>query len=433
MSLNSFFHIRERNSTVPREIIAGMVTFASMVYILAVQPEIMKAAKMDPGAVFTATALSAGIATLFMAFLARIPIAQASGLGINAFIAFSVCGQMGFSWQTGIAAVFVEGLIFIVLSLCGLREKIVSAIPDQVKKAVVLGIGLFIAIIGLSNAGILKSGGATPLAMNSITHGAPLLTIIGLVILIFLYTLKVPGSILIAIIVTSIIGIPAGITTVPPDFRFVQIPPAPYLPHDIIAGLNRVQPIDFVVVLFSLIFIDLFDTVSTLAGVAIQGNLLDKDGNIINCRMALLSDALATTVGACFGATTVTSYIESSTGVAVGGRTGLTSLVTGTLFLMALFLSPCFLLIPAAATAPALIFVGFMMLGAITGLELRKIEVGLPVFITMLVVPASYSIAQGLAWGFITYTLVKSVQRRFSDITPATWVLTAVFLVKQLL
>jgi AGZA family xanthine/uracil permease-like MFS transporter len=429
-SLSRFFGIAERGSSVPREITAGFVTFASMAYILAVQPAIMQAAGMDTGAVFTATAISAGVATLVMALLGRLPIALASGLGINAYIAFSVCGQMGFAWQTAIMAVFTEGIIFIIISLCGIREKIIDAIPQQVKKAVALGIGLFIAIVGLNGGGILHVGGGTPLAMNPITEGAPLVTVIGLLITIALYVLRVPGSMLIAILAAALIGIPLGVTTLPDNFSFFSAPPAPYLPADIVAGAAGVKLLDFVVVLCCLLFIDLFDTVSTLAGVAIQGNLLDQKGNIIRCREALLSDAIGTTLGATIGATTVTSYIESSTGVAIGGRTGLTSATTGILFLLALFLSPLFLLIPAAATAPALIFVGFLMLGAISNLNLKNVEIGLPVFITMLVIPVSYSISEGLAWGFVTYTFVKALKRKWADLSVATLVLTALFLAK---
>ncbi|MDR2864177.1 MAG: NCS2 family permease [Spirochaetaceae bacterium] len=428
--LYSYFSIRERGSTIPRELVAGTVTFAAMVYILAVQPGIMKAAGMDPGAVFTATAISAGFATLVMAFLGKIPIALASGLGINAYIAFSVCGPMGFTWQTALAAVFVEGIVFLIISFCGIREKIVQAIPEELKKAVALGIGLFIAIIGLNGAGILSVGGGTPVAINSITSGAPLVAVIGLLLVIVLYSLKIPGSILIAILATTVIGIPFGVTTIPTGFSFISIPPAPYTPLDIISGLKSVPLVDFVVVFFSLLFIDMFDTVSTLAGVALQGNLIDKKGNIINCKEALLSDAIGTTFGSLIGATTVTSYIESSTGVAVGGRTGLASVATGIFFLLALFLSPVFLLIPSAATAPALIFVGFLMLGAVSNLDLRNVEIGLPIFITMLIIPMSYSISEGLAWGFICYTLVKVVKMKWKEISLATWILTIVFLIK---
>jgi AGZA family xanthine/uracil permease-like MFS transporter len=369
--LYSYFGIEKRNSTIPREIAAGIVTFAAMVYIIAVQPTIMSVAGMDPGAVITATALTAGIATLIMAFIGKIPVALASGLGINAFIAFSVCGPRGFNWQTAIAAVFVEGVVFLILSLCGVREAIIKAIPDELKKAVALGIGLFIAVVGLYNggSGILTVGGGTPIGINSITSGAPLVIVLGLLLLIILYTLKVPGSILIAIIASTLIGIPLGVTHVPENFSIFGTPATPYLPQDIIAGLQSVKPADFFVVFFSLLFIDMFDTISTLSGVALQGNLLDKNGNIINCKGALISDALGTIVGSLFGATTVTSYIESSTGVAAGGRTGLASVATGILFLLAMFLSPLFLLIPGAATAPALIFVGFLMLGAVSNLD----------------------------------------------------------------
>jgi AGZA family xanthine/uracil permease-like MFS transporter len=401
-----------------------------MVYILAVQPSIMQAAGMDSGIVFTVTALSAGLSTLIMAFIGRVPIALASGLGINAYIAYTVCGAMGFTWQTALAAVFCEGVIFLVLSLSGVRETIIKAIPEVVKRAVAVGIGLFIAIVGLNSAGIIHTGGGTPLSINNLTSGAPLVAIIGFALIIALYALRVPGAFLIAILAATFIGIPLGVTTLPDNFALVSLPSAPYTPADLLAGIHEVDPLDFLVVMVSMLFIDMFDTISTLAGVAIESNLFDKNGNILNLKQALVSDALATILGALFGATTVTSFAESATGVAAGGRTGLTSVVTGVLFLAALFLSPLFLLIPAAATAPALIFVGVMMIGALTGLDLRDIEVSLPVFVTVLLVPVSYSISEGLAWGFVAYTLVKAMRRKWADISPATLALTALFLAK---
>jgi AGZA family xanthine/uracil permease-like MFS transporter len=400
-----------------------------MVYILAVHPGIMTAAGMDFGRTFTSTALSAGIATIIMAFVGRIPVALACGLGINTYVAFTVCGAMGFTWQTAIAAVFVEGLLFIVLSLMGIREKIIGAIPPELRKAVACGIGLFIAVIGLAGGGLLSVGGGTPIAINPVTSGAPLVTVLGLIILIILYVLKVPGSIFIAIIAATIIGIPLGVTTVS-GAGIIGLPAAPYTPGDIIQGLRAVSALDFIVVFFSLLFVDLFDTVFTLAGLALQGNLLDKNGSIINVRGALLSDALGTTVGALFGATTVTSYSESATGIAAGGRTGLTALVTGILFLLALVFAPLFALIPGAATAPALIFVGYLMLGAATGVDLKSVEIGLPFFVTLLLIPMSYSISTGLAWGFVTYTLVKVLGKKAKDISLATWILTVLFLIK---
>jgi AGZA family xanthine/uracil permease-like MFS transporter len=425
--LSVYFGVQKHGSTVPREIVAGLITFLSMVYILAVQPGIMSAAGMDSGRVFTATALSAGFATLVMAFVGRVPIALASGLGINAYIAFTVCGAMGYSWQIALTAVLFEGILFVLLSLIGVRELVVRAIPDTVKKAVALGIGMFIAIVGLNNAGILSVGGGTPIAINPVTSGAPLVAIIGLVVLIILYGMKVPGSVFIAIIAATIAAVPLGVLEVPQNFSVFGKPAAPYfLEFD----FSQVMTSDFAVVFLSLFFIDFFDTVSTLAGVAHQGKLLDKDGNIINCKQALLSDAIGTVFGSFIGATTVTSYIESATGVSSGGRTGLASLVTGLLFLLALVLSPLFLLIPAAATAPALIFTGFLMLGAVSGLNLREIDVGLPVFVTMLMIPMSYSISTGLAWGFITYVLAKVATGKFKDVTLATWLLAVLFVVK---
>jgi AGZA family xanthine/uracil permease-like MFS transporter len=364
-----------------------------------------------------------------MAFVGKVPIALACGLGINAYVAFTVCGAMGFTWQTAMAAVFVEGILFIILSLAGIREKIISAIPMELRKAVACGIGLFIAVIGLAGGGILAVGGGTPIAINPVTQGAPLVTVLGLIILIVLYVLKVPGSIFIAMIAAAIIGIPLGVTNIS-EFSIFGLPAAPYMPADILQGLKTVPIIDFIVVFFSLFFVDLFDTVSTLAAVALQANLMDKNGNIVNVKGALLSDAVGTTVGALFGATTVTSYIESATGVAVGGRTGLTALVTGLLFLLALVFAPLFAIIPGAATAPALIFVGYLMLGAAAGTDLKSVEVGLPFFVTLLIIPMSYSISTGLAWGFVTYTLVKVMGKKAKDISPATWILTLLFLVK---
>jgi AGZA family xanthine/uracil permease-like MFS transporter len=426
-SLDSYFEIKSRGSTVLREITAGIVTFLSMVYILAVQPGIMSAAGMDVGRVFTGTALSAGIATLIMAFIGRIPIALASGLGINAYIAFTVCGMMGYKWETALTAVLIEGLLFILLTITGLRELVVKAIPDVLKKATSVGIGMFIAVVGLKNADILVTGGGTPMGINAVTSGPQLVAALGLVILIILYALKVPGAVFIAIIASTIISIPLGVVSIPDGFSLLSKPPAPYF-FDF--DFTNILTIDFVVIFFSLLFVDFFDTISTLAGIAHQGNLLDKDGNIINCKEALLSDAIGTTLGSIFGATTVTSYIESATGVSSGGRTGFASVITGILFLVALFLSPLFLLIPGAATAPPLIFTGVLMLGSVTGLNFREIDVSLPVFITILMIPMSYSISTGLAWGFLSYTVVKLFMGKLKEISITTLVLSLIFLAK---
>lgn len=425
--LDSFFKIKERDSTISKELIGGIITFFSMVYILAVHPGIMSAAGMDFGRMFTSTAIAAGVATLVMALIGRLPIALAPGLGINAFIAFAVCGAMGWAWQTAIVAVFVVGVISIIISVSGLRKVILDSIPVVLRKGVALGIGFFIAIIGLSNAGLLVVGGGTPLALGNIHEGAPLVAIVGLVAMIVLYTLRVPGGIFIAIIIATIFGRFVGVTS-----SAEGILVAPYTPADVVSGFAAVNIWQFLVVVISLIFVDMFDTISTFAGIVQQtgGKLQDSDGQIINSKNALLCDSIGTTFGSLVGATSTTSYIESSTGVASGARTGLASVVTAVLFFLAIPFYPLFALIPSAAVAPALIFVGFLMLGSLSKMDLTEIDSGLPIFITVLIMVASYSISQGLAWGFVAYILTKVCLKKWQDISPATWVLGVIFLLK---
>ena len=426
--IKRYFEIEERGSTIGREVNGGIVTLLAGIYIVMVHPMIMSYAGMDPARVFTSTAIAAGLGTLVMAFLGKLPIMLAPGMGINAFVAFTVCLGLGFHWSVAILAIFFGGLCFIVMSVTGLREKIIYAIPDTLKKAVAFGIGFFIAIIGLNNAGILNSGGGTPLAINAITSGGPLVAIIGLFLMFVLYAQKIPGSIFIAIIVAAIVGIPLGVTQIPEGFRFFSMPAAPYLPSDVIAGLHTVSLPQFFIVFLTLLIVEIFDTVATFAGLAEQSGLKDKNGNILNCKRALLSDAITTPIGAAFGATTVTSYIESSAGMAAGARTGFASVITGIGFLFALCFSSVFMLIPAAATAPALIFVGFLMLGALAKTELKELTVGLPVFMTVLMMVASYDISKGLAYGFVTYILTMVFSKRIKEISIPTWVLGGIFL-----
>jgi AGZA family xanthine/uracil permease-like MFS transporter len=383
---------------------------------------------MDPARVLTATAISAGVATLVMAFLGKLPIALAPGMGTNFFLAFAVGVGMGFSWQTAIAAVFVEGVLCIILTLTKIREKVIDSIPDTIKKAVALGIGMMIAVIGLREGGLLV-GGDTGFAIVPPTSGSALLVVIGLAITVILYALKVPGSIFIGIIGATIIGIPLGVT----HFNgIVGIPAAPYTPIDIIGGLTSVKFLDFLVLFISLGLVDFFDTISTFAGIAEQSNLKTRDGKIRNIKNALLADCSGTVIGSLFGSTCTTSYVESAAGVAAGGRTGLTSVVTGCLFIVAVFLSPLFLAIPSAAVAGALVFVGFLMLGAVSNLDFTNVEIGLPTFITVLMLTASLNITEGLAWGFITYTLVKVCKGKTKEVSISTWILTAIFLIKIL-
>lgn len=425
--MEKFFHLKERGTTVSREIVAGITTFLAMAYILAVNPGILSQAGMEWGPLFTATAISAAIATLVMAFVANLPVALAPGLGLNAFFTFSVVLGMGCSWQFALTAVLLEGILFIILSICGIREAIIKSIPESLKKAVAVGIGLFIAIIGLANAGVVSTETGTLIGFVNFNmqNSAAVVAIIGLIITIVLYTLKVPGSVLLGIIITTIIGIPFGVTTIPENFKPFSAPAMPYLFK---FDFAQVLTGKFFVVFFTFLFTDLFDTIGTLLGVAEQGNLKDKDGNVLNAKGALLADAVGTVAGACLGTSTVTSFVESSSGVAAGGRTGLTSVVTAILFILSLFLSPLFFLIPAAATAPALIFVGYLMMKSVTGINFEDPTEGIPAFITIIVMPFAYSISKGISYGIITYVIAKCAGKKFKDIPVVTWVLAIIFL-----
>ena len=427
--MEKFFKLKEKGTTVSKEIVAGITTFLAMAYILAVNPGMLSAVGngMTFPAVFTATAISSAIATLVMALWANLPVALAPGMGLNAFFTFTVCMGMGCSWQIALTAVLIEGIIFIVLSVFGIREKIINAIPAGMKKAVAVGIGLFIALIGLSNAGIVAGDTGTIIGFVNfdMKHTTAVVAMIGLIITIVLYLLKVPGAILIAILATTVIGIPFGVTSIPEGWAPFSLPAAPLLFKFDFAGILSIK---FVVIVFTFLFTDLFDTVGTLMGVTQQAGLVDEKGNIPSAKAALMSDSIGTVVGACLGTSTVTSYVESSSGVAAGGRTGLTSVTTGVLFLLALFMTPIFALIPGAATAPALIFVGFLMLQQVVDIDWKDPTEGIPAFITILVMPCAYSIAKGIAFGMIAYVIAKVSGKKTKDIPVATWVLAAIFI-----
>ena len=424
--MEKLFHIKERGSTVSKEIIGGITTFLAMAYILAVNPGILSGAGMEFNSVFTATAVSACIATLVMAFCANLPVALAPGLGLNAFFTYSVVLGMGCSWQFALTAVFVEGIIFIVISVFGIREAIIKSIPASLKKAVSVGIGLFITIIGLSNAGLCTTSTGTLIGFENLNllHPTALVFVIGLLITIVLWVLKVPGAVLISIAITTIIGIPFGVTTVGSDWSPMATPAAPYLFKFEWANALSIK---FVVVLLTFLFTDLFDTLGTLMGVAEQANLKDEDGNIVNARGALMADSIGTVVGACLGTSTVTSFVESTSGVAAGARTGLASVVTGFLFLVALFFNPVFAIIPACATAPALVFVGFLMLKNVKGINFEDPTEGIPAFITIMTMPFAYSISKGIMWGMIAYVFVKLVSKKYKEIPVVTMILAAIF------
>ncbi len=428
--MEKYFKLKEHGTTVRVEIMAGITTFMTMAYILAVNPFILSKAGMPAGGVFTATALSAMIATVIMALIANLPIALAPGMGLNAFFAFTVVLGMGYTWQLALTAVFVEGIIFIVMSLFNIREAIVKSIPRNIKNAVSVGIGLFIAFIGLQNAGIIVNNDATLVGLGAVTKGPALVALIGIVISGALLAFKVKGALLIGIVATTLVGLPFGVTSIPKGWSPVSGPAAPLLFQ---FQFDKVFTLDFVVVMFTFLFVDIFDTIGTLVGVTTQAGLISKNGDIPKVKEALLADAIGTVAGAALGTSTVTSYVESAAGVAEGGRTGLTSLTTGILFGAALFLSPLFLLVPGAATAPALILVGLFMLSPVKDIDLGDFTEAIPAFLTIIMMPLTYSIAEGLVFGILSYILLKAVSGKAKDISVVTWIVGLFFVLKHLL
>ncbi|MCQ2613260.1 MAG: NCS2 family permease [Treponemataceae bacterium] len=427
--MEKFFKLKERGTTVSREIIGGITTFLAMSYILAVNPGMLGEVGngMNFGNVFTATAIASAIATLVMAFCANLPVALAPGMGLNAFFTYTVVFGMGCSWQLALTAVLLEGILFIILSMVGVREAIIKSIPANLRKAVAVGIGLFIALIGFTNAGITSSATGTIIGFVNFNEKTALVAIIGLIITIVLYLLKVPGAILLGIVATTIIGIPFGVTTIPEGFSPVSLPAAPLFFQ---FEWSSVLTLKFFGIFFTFLFVDMFDTIGTLVGVAEQAKLTDKKGNIPQVKGALLADAVGTVAGACLGTSTVTSFVESSSGVAAGARTGLSSVVTGLLFLVALFLSPLFALVPSAATAPALIFVGYLMMQSVGQIDFADGSEGIPAAVTIMVMPFSYSIANGISWGIISYVICKLAAKKAKDISVVTWILAAIFVLK---
>lgn len=436
--MKNIFKITENNTTIGKEIIGGITSFLAMAYILALNPSILSDAGMNWNAVFTTTAISAAFATLIMAFIANLPVALAPGLGLNAFFAYTVVIGMGCSWQLALTAVFIEGIIFVLLSLGGVREAIINSIPESLKKAVAVGIGLFVTILGLVNAGILSKETGTFIGYVNfnMANKTAIVALIGLIITIVLYILKVPGAVLLGIVITTIIGIPFAVTTVPENFSPIATPSTPHLFEFDFKGIvinPETQAFSwatlgqFLVILITFLFTDLFDTIGTLLGVTEQGNLKDEEGNIKNVRGALLADSIGTVAGACLGTSTVTSFVESSAGVAAGARTGLASVVTAVLFLFALLFNPLFALIPSAATAPALIFVGFLMMKSVTSIKFEDPTEGIPAFLAIITMPFAYSISDGIAWGIISYVICKVTAKKIKEIPIVTWILAIIF------
>lgn len=450
--MDKFFKLKERGTDVRTEFIAGITTFMTMAYILAVNPSILGAAGMDTGAVFTATALASALASICMALFANLPFVLSAGMGLNAYFAYTVVLGMGYSWEVALTAVFVEGIVFILLSLTNVREAIFNAIPAGLKVAVSVGIGLFITFIGLQNAHIVVDG-STLVGLFSFKGSVQagtfhsegitvVLALIGILITAFLVIKNVKGNILLGILITWILGIICQLTGL-----YVPAPEAGFyslIPSGIVSAPASIAPtlfkmdfsvigsLNFLVVVFAFLFVDIFDTLGTLIGCATKADMLDKDGKLPGIKGALMADAVGTTVGACFGTSTITTFVESSSGIAEGGRTGLTSIVSGALFLLALFFSPIFLAIPSFATAPALVVVGFFMMQQVAKIAWNDMLEAIPAFICIFAMPFMYSISEGIAFGVISYVVLHAATGKAKKITPLMWVLAVLFILKYI-
>lgn len=427
--LERTFHIKERGSTVGRELLGGLVTFLAMAYIIFVNPGMLSLTGMDYTAVMLATCISAAIGTFLTAFMANVPFAQAPGMGLNAFFTYTICLGMGYTWQQGLAMVFISGVIFLLITLSPLRDKIISIIPPMLKRAISVGIGLFIALIGLLNAGIVTANNNL-LDLGAITSGAPLLAIIGLLITAILIVFKVKGAILYSIIATTLIGIPMGVTNTNVSFDFSSLSLSPTFFQLSFEGLLTAGIVPFIVATLTFCMCDIFDTCGTLIGCAAGCDMLDENGNMENksANKALTADAIATVTGSLLGTSTTTTFVESSTGVAAGARTGLASVITGLLFLLACFLAPIAGIVPSAATAPALIIVGVYMIGNVKHIDWSDMEIAIPAFLTIAMMPFGYSISDGIGFGIISYVIIKMCKGKFKEINPLMYVLAVLFI-----
>ena len=427
--LKKLFGFDSTKTTIRTEIVAGITTFLTMSYILAVNPAMFSELDgMPGGAVFTSTAVAAIVGCLAMAFIGKLPFGLAPGMGLNAFFVYTVCMGMGYSWQFALTAVLIEGLIFVLLTVTNVREAIVHAIPQSLRNAIGAGIGLFIAFIGLNSAGVVVADSGTLVALGDITSGSALLACIGLSITGFLYSRNIPGAILIGIVITMLIGIPMGVT----EFKGVLSAPESVAPIFCQFEWDNILTLDMLAVVFTFLFIDMFDTVGTLVGVCTKAKLIDEKGHIFRLKHAFMADSIATTVGAILGTSTTTTYVESAAGVTQGGRSGLTALSVAGCFAVSLFFSPLFLSIPAAATAPALIIVGLLMLEAVKNIPFDDFSESIPAFICLLTMPLTYSISNGILLGMISYVLMNMICGKFKKITPIMYILAVLFILKYI-
>ncbi|RRW37925.1 NCS2 family permease [Ectopseudomonas oleovorans] len=424
--LERLFQLKAHNTTVRTEVLAGITTFLTMAYILFVNPEMLAKTGMDHGAVFVATCLAGAIGSLIMGLLANYPIALAPGMGLNAFFTYTVVMTMGYSWQTALGAVFLSGAIFFLLSIFKIREWIINSIPLALRAGIAAGIGLFLAIIALKNAGIVVDHPATLVGLGDLSTGGALLACLGFFVIAALAYRKVTGAVMIGILLVTGLSIALGLS----ELQGVMSMPPSLMPTLLQLDIAGALDIGLISVIFAFLFVDLFDTAGTLVGVAQKANLLDKDGKMPRLGRALLADSTATMAGAALGTSTTTSYIESTAGISAGGRTGLTACVVAALFLLSLFFAPLAGSVPAYATAPALLFVAVLMMSSLAQIDWDDLTVAAPVVVAALAMPLTFSIANGIAFGFIAWTAVKVLAGRWRELNPAMWVLSALFVVK---
>ena len=425
------FKLKAHNTSVRTEIVAGLTTFMTMSYILIVNPNMLSETGMDKGGVFTATILSSVIAIILMGFIANYPFALAPGMGLNAFFTYSVCLGMGYDWEFALTAVFLEGVVFLILSLFKIREAIFDAIPRSLKNAVSVGIGLFISLIGLSSAGIIKQGEGTILGFGDLLSPNSAVFFFGLLIMALLTAKNKKGGLLIGIVASTILALLLGVTHFPEGTKIFSLPPS-MAPVAFKVQFHNIFSFEMFSILFTFLFVDIFDTVGTLTGVATKAGLLDENGKLPRVGKALFADAVGTTLGALFGTSTVTTFVESASGVADGGRTGLTALSTGFFFLLALFIFPIISIVPSAATAPALVMVGMFMLSPIKDIKFDDYTEVVPAFLTMIMMPFAYSIAEGISVGMISYVVIKLLTGRHKEISPLMYILAIIFLARYL-
>lgn len=427
--IEKLFGFNPKETTIRTEIMAGITTFLTMAYILAVNPNILGETGMDKGALFTTTVLMSALPTLFMALYAKLPLALAPGMGLNAFFAYTVCLVMGYSWQFALTAVFLEGLVFLLLTVTNLREKIVYVIPNALKNSIGAGIGLYIAFIGLKNADIIVNNETTLVALGHISSGSALLGLIGIIVTSFLLVKNIKGALLWGILITTVIGIPLGVTKIDSVF---STPPS-IDPIFMKFEWNQILSKDMLIIVFTFLFVDLFDCIGTVIGVSKQANMIKADGQIPHLKEIFMVDSVSTAAGAIMGTSTVAVYVESAAGVNEGGRSGMTAFVTGICFLLALFLAPLFLAIPAAATTPVLVLVGLMMMSSVSKIDFNDYAEAIPAFICILLMPLTYSISEGIVLGHLSYIFINLLSGKYKKMTIGMYILAGFFLIKFLI